>query len=447
MKMMDLLQGDGVAIEVDQGQIITYPGLRKRVVNYAAKWRAQYSSSVLKHQVVVIQASSPLDQIVSIFTCFHLGMIVNVGCDPKLLKAEWLCRDGDLQPIHIGKREYGTAVDMLFLTSGTTEVARIVGHRQMSLITCAKEMAAAIDLQSDSRVALTLPLSFHYGFSVVTSTFVSNATLLLPSTQTNDSTFSFRLNEWLQNVSPTVLATVPQGWTLFSRMLSETVWKNLEKMVSAGDLISLSQLHHLAEKNPNGTIHIFYGSTEVLRTCHRQWESSDLEGCIGFPLPSVHLNQSEDVFAQQGATLFEEIWEGDLCTRSVDSWLLQDELRQDQDGLWYFVNRSTDVLKVAGQRLSPLVIERNLIQVQGVEDAVVVENDGQLLAILYVSSNSNLATMEVVMPQRYVPKRWIVLHQPFPLTHRQKRSRKWIQHYACQHVDSTQTPPFRLITH
>ena len=69
-------------------------------------------------------------------------------------------------------------------------------------------------------------------------------------------------------------------------------------MVSAGDLISLPQLHHLAEQNPNGNIHIFYGSTEVLRTCHRQWKPSDLEGCIGMPLPSVQLHPSQDGLEQ-----------------------------------------------------------------------------------------------------------------------------------------------------
>ena len=42
MKMIDLLQGDGVAIEVDQGQIVTYAGLRVRVDNCAGKWRTVF---------------------------------------------------------------------------------------------------------------------------------------------------------------------------------------------------------------------------------------------------------------------------------------------------------------------------------------------------------------------------------------------------------------------
>ena len=132
--------------------------------------------------------------------------------------------------------------------------------------------------------------------------------------------------------------------------------------------------------------------------------------------------------------------------RAVDSWTLQDNLRQDDDGIWYFVHRSVDILKVSGQRLSPLVIERCLMEAKGIEDAVVVEFNGQFLAILYVSPNVNLATMKVVMSKRYTPKLWIVLNQPFPLTPRQKRSRQWIQQYALQHFDPTQTPPFRLVT-
>ena len=78
------------------------------------------------------------------------------------------------------------------LTSGTTEMARVVGHSTKCLDDLCEGDGWA-PLQSDSRVALTLPLSFHYGFSVVTSTFVSNATLLLPSTLPTDATFVFRL--------------------------------------------------------------------------------------------------------------------------------------------------------------------------------------------------------------------------------------------------------------
>ena len=124
MKMLDLLQGDGVAIEIETGQRITYALLRQYVNDHVEKWSIQHSSCILNHQVVVIQSTSLLQQIVSIFACFHLGMIVNVDGDPELLHAQWVCRDGDLQSTGFRKREYGPEVDALFLTSGTTEESR-----------------------------------------------------------------------------------------------------------------------------------------------------------------------------------------------------------------------------------------------------------------------------------------------------------------------------------
>ena len=164
---------------------------------------------------------------------------MNVGGDPKLLKPQWVCRrEMGVYNLRLMNKETMEWVDALFLTSGTTEVARVVGHRQQALTACAKEMAEVLGLQSDSRVALTLPLSFHYGFSVFTSTFASGATLLLPSTPSTDATFVFHLNEWLQTSNPSVLATVPQGWAIFARILSDTVWQSVDTMVSAGDLIT-----------------------------------------------------------------------------------------------------------------------------------------------------------------------------------------------------------------
>ena len=107
-------------------------------------------------------------------------MVVNVGGDPTTVRARWVTSNGQLTLTDEQPRVYGKRVKALFLTSGTTESERIVGHREESLVRCADEMAQVLELDTTSRVALTLELSFHYGFSVMTSTFSANATLLLP---------------------------------------------------------------------------------------------------------------------------------------------------------------------------------------------------------------------------------------------------------------------------
>ncbi len=446
MEMNDLLQGEGVAISLENGEDIRYSDLRKRVHERVDNWCRVWSAEELNHQPVVIQECTPLEQIVSVFASFMAGMVVNIDGDPTLIHSRWICSDGELHPTNLEPRLYGNGVNALFLTSGTTAPERIVGHRQKSLLTCAREMSEVLAVESVSRVALTLDLSFHYGFSVMTSTFSVNATLLLSTMLPKDPLFVFHLNGWLQNSRPTVLATVPQGWELFYRTLSEVVWDAVDVMVSAGDLMPTELLNRLTIANSTGKIHILYGSTEVLRSCHRLWDYSDDEGCIGTALPSVKLTVEDGVTLQSGATLFEELWEEDRCALRQMAWPLQDSLRVDESGAWYFLHRSTDSLKVSGKRVSPLLIERCLTVVEGVDDAVVVEHEGCILAILCVPVIQDITTIEVEIPKQYQPKRWVVLHESFPLTPRYKRSRQWIKSYALRHFTPASTPPIRLVS-
>lgn len=409
------------------------------------RWLVVYSVEKVDREAVVVHEVSTLEQIVSIFAGFELGMIVNVKGDPAVIHPRWVCSNGELHSNSASPRNYGDTVDAIFLTSGTTESSRVVGHRQESLLTCATEMANVLSFDSTSRVALTLDVSFHYGFSVMTSTFYANGTLLLSALPLSDPRFVFHLNGWFEKVRPTVLATVPQGWAVFSRTLGETVWEEVVTMVSAGDIMPSELLHRLSAQNPSAKIHILYGSTEVLRSCHRSWVPSDEEGCIGSPLPSAQLSIEEDIVFQRGSTLFEEMWEGERCIPRQNRWQLPDVLRVDEVGTWYFIQRSTDLLKVSGKRVSPLLIERCLIDTEGIDDAIVVEYNGSLLGILCVPGNQKFTTIEVAIPKVYQPKHWIVLRQRFPLTPRNKRSRQWIKNYALRHFDPASSPPFRLV--
>ena len=445
MKMLDLLKGNGVAIESDHGNLISYAELRARVNERVKRWLVVYSVEKVDREAVVVHEVSTLEQIVSIFAGFELGMIVNVKGDPAVIHPRWVCSNGELHSNSASPRNYGDTVDAIFLTSGTTESSRVVGHRQESLLTCATEMANVLSFDSTSRVALTLDVSFHYGFSVMTSTFYANGTLLLSALPLSDPRFVFHLNGWFEKVRPTVLATVPQGWAVFSRTLGETVWEEVVTIVSAGDIMPTELLHRISAQNPSAKIHILYGSTEVLRSCHRSWIPSDEEGCIGSPLPSAQLSIEEDIVFQRGSTLFEEMWEGERCIHRQDRCRLPDVLRVDEVGTWYFIQRSTDLLKVSGKRVSPLLIERCLIDTEGIDDAIVVEYNDSLLGILCVPGNQKFTTIEVAIPKVYQPKHWIVLRQPFPLTPRNKRSRQWIKNYALRHFDPASSPPFRLV--
>ena len=446
MKLMDLLSGEGVALEVHQGESYTYAQLRRLVHERALHWRENHGVSRLNRGVVVIRESNLFAQIVSFFAAVQLNMVVNLNCEPHEVCANWVCSRGNLTPISSVPRDYGDSVDVLFLTSGTTSIRRVVGHRATALLICAEEMSSALSLSHTSRVALPLSLSFHYGFSLLSSTFLVNGTLLLPESLPGDSLFLFGINDWLAASQPSVLAAVPQGWDAYIKLLSPEIWKGLDRLITAGDLISSGTLQRMSHCNPNAVIHIFYGSTEVLRTCHRIWALTDADGCIGSPLSSVRLTQTPDGVFQSGDTIFEELWEGEQCMRAPSEWVLPDTL-MEREGVWYFLHRTADMLKIGGERISPLLIEESLCLNDFVEDCVVIQHERELLAILFVPAPKGDMTLTVSLPLRYRPDSWIVLQHPFPLTGRQKRSRQWIAAHALRHRTPANQPPWGLVFH
>ena len=93
-------------------------------------------------------------------------------------------------------------------------------------------------------------------------------------------------------------------------------------MVTAGDLMPKEVVHKMYAHHPSAQIHILYGSTESCEPVISCGTPSDEEGAIGVPLPSVQLSLEEEVAIQAGATLFEELWEGNHCTHRVHQWTL-----------------------------------------------------------------------------------------------------------------------------
>lgn len=199
-------------------------------------------------------------------------------------------------------------------------------------------------------------------------------------------------------------------------------------------------------------VFIFYGSTEVLRSCAHHWKEGDPEGIVGTPLPSAQLYPRYRYTFQDGSTLCEEVWEGEKCLYSQPIfWVLADFLERDQKGMWYFKFRNADVLKVAGVRVSPLKIEAffqaEIERAQSpIREVIAVNYLDDFAVVLSVSTQERLLEIEIALPRRYQPRYWIVLEEDFPLTSRQKRSRSWILQHALQYTSATTIPPCTLVT-
>ena len=434
--MLSLLEHEGVAIETTTGRY-SYSDIRQVVLERSDKWK----QLVCVGQTVHILDQDVIQQVFSVFTCIHLGLIPTLSM-PEDVPVDFECIEGELLYTNHRVHRFHPEVGIIFTTSGTTSSRRIVGHRLSAIMQCAQDMNQVLNMDSKTRTALILPLSFHYGFSMLTSTFRIGGTVLIPENYED----TFTLPSFLERMSPTMMGTVPHCWALLLRMLSPTIWQHLQTCILAGDECPSQLMRKLSRRNSNMNIHIFYGSTEVLRTCHRLWCSDDPQGLIGQVLPSVQLEQTESGIFQTGVTVCQEIVENGMTTHSSPStWRLSDELHLDAMGLWHFVSRSSDVIKISGVRYSPRDIEEPILQHPNVLDVVVGLIDGRIIAVLYVDRESFHPPVTIELPSRLRPRDWIVLNESFDSTERQKRSRTRILQNVVQHHTRTTEPPDFLV--
>ena len=431
--MWNLLTHEGVALETNECQW-TYQQLRTSVGSRVEQWKGR----VQKGQTVYIRDEDVVEQICSILTCLRLKIIPTLSSS---IPAHHKSLSNELEHAGTG-RTYHPDVAVVFQTSGTNGSQRIVGHRLESVTYCAQDMVEALGVTHRVRSALVLPLSFHYGFSVMTSTFMVGGTLLIPS----DFRDAFALNTFFLRTKPTLLATVPHFWKLLTRIVDPKIWYDLEICVFAGDDCSTQLLQNVWTLYPHLQLNLFYGSTEVLRSCHHRWKNGDAQGIIGQPLPSAQLIQTDLGTIQTGRTLLLElVEEGQTKLVAPHQWKLPDELSVDPNGVWYFVARSSDIVKVSGIRLSPVDIETCFMKTTEVVDVVVGTTKGVLTVVLYIMPSTPLETVCVRIPSMYLPKLWLIMEEPFCTTDRGKRSRRRILEHARQHCTAVTRPPFSVV--
>lgn len=191
MTLDGLLVHDGVAIEQGDARW-SYQDLRNRVAARVLDW----SAHALTQRSIRITDELVIEQIVSVLACARVGAIFTLSDSPAVC-VDYESQQSQLIPTGDGM-QYREAVGALFVTSGTSANERIVGHRLNSLRYCAEDMIQALGLTSQTRSALLLSMSFHYGFSIMSSTLLAGGTLVLPLNPTD----WFALPAFLSRPSP-----------------------------------------------------------------------------------------------------------------------------------------------------------------------------------------------------------------------------------------------------
>ncbi|MEQ8205985.1 MAG: acyl-CoA ligase (AMP-forming), exosortase A system-associated [Woeseia sp.] len=300
---------------------------------------------------------------------------------------------------------------LIFYTSGSTGRAKgvLVSHR--NLLDGVRIISGYLENSDQDRILATLPMSFDYGFSQITTAFYTSAEVVL----TNYSMPQQLLGE-LRKYRITGLAGVPTMWAqLVTVVWPEDVTQHLRYMTNSGGRIPSSVLQRLRARAENARLFLMYGLTESFRSTYLDPSQIDARSdSIGKAIPGVTIdvvNANGESCApgepgelvHSGALVSMGYWQNSSATaerfkplpaalsgdnpQRLAVWS-GDVVSRDEDGYLFFVDRADHMLKSSGYRISPAEVEEVIHASDLVEHVIAVglpdERVGQRIAIAVV---------------------------------------------------------------
>jgi acyl-CoA ligase (AMP-forming) (exosortase A-associated) len=280
----------------------------------------------------------------------------------------------------------------LLYTSGSTGRPKGVMLSHANLWLGAVGVAHYLGLAASDRVLGVLPLSFDYGQSQLLSTWAAGACAVpIEYLAARDVVRAVEAH------AITTLAGVPPLWV----QLVEAAWPPrtafaLRRLTNSGGRLPVSIVRRMRELFPAAEIHLMYGLTEAFRSTSLDpaWLDSHPDS-IGTPVPFADVMASrpdgspcdpgeEGELVHSGPLVAQGYWNDPVRTArrfrpapalsrypGTTVWS-GDRVRQDEDGLFYFVGRDDSMIKTSGNRVSPTEVEEAAVASGAAVEAVAI---------------------------------------------------------------------------
>ncbi len=196
--------------------------------------------------------------------------------------------------------------------------------------------------------------------------------------------------EIIQRFGVTVFCAPPTAYKLLIGQLDLTKydWKELRNCLSAGEPLNPEVIKTWKEKT-GLYIYDYYGQTETIPLVANYACLKIREGSMGKPTPGhivevlddecrpLPVNEEGHIAVKvkpfNPPSVFEGYWKAEPVSSFVGDWYFTgDKAYKDEDGYFWFVGRSDDLIKSSGYRIGPFEVESALQEHEAVlENAVI----------------------------------------------------------------------------
>jgi long-chain acyl-CoA synthetase len=284
----------------------------------------------------------------------------------------------------------------LVYTSGTTGQPKGVMMTHGSLVFSVESIAEYLRLRPDDRILSVLPLAFTYGLSQLLLSARLGATLLLERSFAFPAKTLTRMREQRATVFP----AVPTVFATITGMSREMEFPAMRCLTNAAASLPPAVHQGLRRVFPQARLYRMYGQTECIRVCYLEPELIDEKPTsVGKAIPGTEvliLDENGEpagpgevgVLHVRGPHVMRGYWRApELTAQTLRDGAIpgerihctRDYFTMDEDGYLYFVDRSDDIIKTRGEKVSSVEVENVLHGIPGVRLAAVIGVPDELL--------------------------------------------------------------------
>jgi acyl-CoA synthetase (AMP-forming)/AMP-acid ligase II len=296
-------------------------------------------------------------------------------------------------------------------TSASTGSARVVVFNAAQLAADAAQIVSTMDLRADWPNVGVISLAHSYGFSnLVLPLLLHGIPLLLAESQLPES---FR--RAASTFPQMTVAAVPALWRAWHD--GNAIPPNVQLAISAGAPLPLPLEHDIFQKR-GLKIHNFYGASECGGIAYDRTATPRSDAtCVGSPMDAVQLTlNSAGCLEVRGANVGCGYWPEADDALSGGTFRTSD-LAELRDRGVFLRGRASDLINVAGRKLSPETVERALLQHPAVRACLVLGVPGpddtrsETIAAVVATTGSERAEdfrqfLLTKLPAWQVPREW-----------------------------------------
>lgn len=296
---------------------------------------------------------------------------------------EWLASFADRLPCADTHRN---DMALWMYSSGSTGRPKGIVHLQHDMTYTHQSYASAVLKLTPDDICFSVPkIFFSYGFgnSITFPFSVGAASLLMPGRATPAAVFAA-----IAQYRPTVFYGLPTLFTLLTHApeIRDADFSSLRLVVSAAEILS-SEIFNAWKAATGLEIIECLGATEMLNVYLSNTPERKRAGAAGMRVPGYEIVLKDDagnevadghqgtmwIRGHSSTPMFWNRPERTAQTIHEGGWLCTgDRFVRDHDGFYFFRGREDDLIKVSGQWVNPIEVQRCLLDHPDVRECVVL---------------------------------------------------------------------------